>query len=266
MADKKEEGKALATTQTQLPAHFTPDLLQSYAGQGMEEAGVEDFAIPFLNLLQKMSPQVDSDAAEYVEGAKVGMFMNSVTKQLFGGEKGVRVIPVHFEKCYVEWVKRDAGGGWVATHLTREAADKNQDRERETEIVDTANHYVLLEVAPDEWEPVVLACTSTKLRASREWMSAMSRVIVSGPGGKFVAPTFSKVWTIRSISQQKDKFTYYNIVPTLEEGWAPQEQFEKATKFREQVLSGTRGAKFEEVQLADAELVHEDGGEGRPSF
>lgn len=264
MTTEKDKSNLPATTKQEATAvdAFDPSILTSFAGAGLENASVEDFAIPFIFLLQKMSPQADADADGYVEGAKPGMFLNTVTRQLWDGDKGLRVVPIHFEKTYVEWVPRDEGGGWVATHHSREEAERNRSKERTTEIVDTASHYVLVEVAPGEWEPAIIPCTSTKLKASREWMSAMSRVVIQGPNGKFVAPSFSKIWTIRSVSQKKDKYTYFNFTAALEEGWVDQATFEVATRFREQVLSGARKADFSKADIADAEIVEED----RPSF
>ena len=44
-------------------------------GMGTEGADKDSFAIPFLSILQPLSPQV----AEGAEGAKAGRFINSVT-------------------------------------------------------------------------------------------------------------------------------------------------------------------------------------------
>lgn len=238
-----------------LPSHFDAKGLAHFAGQGMETANAEDFAIPFLYVLQKMSPQVDEDHEKHIAGAKPGMFLNTVTGQLFDGATGIRLIPVHFEKNYVEWVTRDAGGGFVATSSTRADAQAKKATDRETEIIDTANHYCLAEVRDGEWEPVIVSCTSTKLRASREWMSAMSRVTISDGNNKFVAPTFSKIWRLRTVSQKKDQYTYYNFKAELEDGWVSQEQFDNAVKFRDQVTAGIRGPDYRHEELADAEIV-----------
>ena len=51
--------------------------LEQDAGAGLEHMDKEDFALPFLRLLASNSPEVSD-----VEGARPGMFYNSVTGQL----------------------------------------------------------------------------------------------------------------------------------------------------------------------------------------
>src|SRR5690606_39209842 len=63
-----------------------------------------------------LSPQVDEDGPAYVQGAKKGMIINSVTEELYPGDPGVLFLPVHREHRFVEWVPRDQGGGFVASH------------------------------------------------------------------------------------------------------------------------------------------------------
>ena len=48
------------------------------AGMGLENMTSQDMAIPFFNVLQKLSPQCDT-----VEGAKAGMIFNTVTEQSY---------------------------------------------------------------------------------------------------------------------------------------------------------------------------------------
>ncbi|HET8689559.1 MAG TPA: hypothetical protein VFM18_23360, partial [Methanosarcina sp.] len=60
------------------------------AGMGMEGADKTSFAIPFLTMLQGLSPQVES-----VEGAKPGKFINTITNELFDE---VLVIPCAYQR------------------------------------------------------------------------------------------------------------------------------------------------------------------------
>ncbi len=59
-------------------------LAEMSSGQdtGFEGTSSRDYAIPFISLLQSLSPQVDKDDAKYVEGAEVGMFYNSASGEL----------------------------------------------------------------------------------------------------------------------------------------------------------------------------------------
>ena len=49
-------------------ANIMDDLFDS-AGQGMDQIGVEDMQIPFLRLLQPLSPQLLKTDAKYIKGA-----------------------------------------------------------------------------------------------------------------------------------------------------------------------------------------------------
>ena len=72
-----------------------------------------DTAIPYINILQSNSPQINPSKAEYVEVAKVGQFYNTVTQEV---SDSLNVIPVLYQLRYVEWTPREQGGGFVASH------------------------------------------------------------------------------------------------------------------------------------------------------
>ena len=52
----------------------------------------EDLALPFLKVLGQLSPEVNKHDAKFISGAEPGMIVNSVTKELHNGTKGI--------KCY----------------------------------------------------------------------------------------------------------------------------------------------------------------------
>lgn len=106
MATKKEE---IVAAQSQLPA-VSYDY-GTMAGGGFEGVTHEDFTMPFLNILQPMSQEVSSNP-----DARPGMLINSVTKELFDGKKGVVFVPAARQHVFVEWKPRDQGGGIVARH------------------------------------------------------------------------------------------------------------------------------------------------------
>lgn len=208
---KKEETANLptvASTVSQLPAEMQEAMLAD-AGQGLEGASREDFAIPFINVLQSLSPQVDKDGEAYVEGAEPGMFFNNVTGEIFDGKAGLLVIPANFEKVYNEFVPRDSGGGWRGSYDSKDEAYENV--EAGNEIIDTANHYVLYQDPNGDWRPALISCTSTKLKASRQWLSKMSQVIVDSPKGRFTPATFSQIWAITTVKQENQKGKFYNL-------------------------------------------------------
>ena len=72
-----------------------------------------DIAIPYINILQSNSPQLNPSKAEHVEGAKVGQFYNTVSQEV---SDSLNVIPVLYQLRYVEWKPRESGGGFVNSH------------------------------------------------------------------------------------------------------------------------------------------------------
>jgi hypothetical protein len=80
-----------------------------YAGMGMDKVGKDELLIPFLAILQPMSPIVTEGDND---NAKPGRYYNTITGDLYDGEKeGVPFQLVDFERMFVEWIPRDSGGG-----------------------------------------------------------------------------------------------------------------------------------------------------------
>lgn len=250
-----------------LPQSMANRFLQD-ANKGLERVTASDYALPFLYLLQKNSPQVDDGHPKYVEGAEPGMFLNTVTGELF---ERLIVIPVDFEKVFIEWIPRDAGGGFVAQYKDRNVAEES--KREETQIVDTANHYVLVQSADGVWTPAILSMTSTKLKASRNWLSKMSMVNITAPDGrKVVPPTYARIYEVLPEGPVRNqKGTFYTIAPINplegEDGWVSDpEVYEQADNFFTQIRAGSRGADFSKMEATIVEEGGEEGEEGNPKF
>jgi hypothetical protein len=235
------------------------DQLAGLSGLGFGNATMEDYALPFLHVLQKMSPEVDKADPKYVEGAEPGMLMNSVTQELFDGAAGIIVIPVEFQKAFNIWVPRNSGGGFKGTGSTRDEAAQKQAAlvesgfDKPTDIVDTSNHYILMRSKDGKLDAIVLSCTSTKMKASRSWMSLMARVTINGKP----APMFAKKYALSTISQKNDKGTFFNIKAEVidgADGWVSKDELAAALEFHKQLKAGKRGADFSQVDEVDGPL------------
>lgn len=202
----------IAPSKTDVTTQLTPaDLFESDSGKGLENVKREDSAIPFLTVLQALSPQVQEGAPTQVKDARAGMFFETVRAELFSSDKGVLVIPVHFEKKYIEWKPRSAGGGFVAVHNTREEAEAKR-KDPSNDIVDTAEHFVFYQAADGQWYPAVLSCKSTQLGFSRKWISLMQSLQLTGKSGvPFIPPTFAAVYRVTTQRQQNDKGSWFGM-------------------------------------------------------
>ena len=69
--------------------------------------------IPFIRVIQALSPQIKKSDLSFIEGASQGDLFNTVTGEVWDGEKGINVIPCYQETKHLEFVPRDQGGGFV---------------------------------------------------------------------------------------------------------------------------------------------------------
>jgi hypothetical protein len=212
-------------------------LMQEEQGTGLEGATVKDMAIPFLNIIQAMSPQKNKRDPKYIEGAEEGMIFNTVTGELFNGETGVVVIPCFFQKTVNEWAKNR--GGFLGSYPTQGVADQNRRRgEDQSDLVDTANHFVLLKNNDDEWTQACLSMTSTKLKVSRNWMSRMQMLKVPTKTGKRTPPTFMTQYLITTVHVKNTKGEFFNYQVDYVGLVPDRESFEAAKEFYEVMNSG----------------------------
>ena len=83
------------------------------SGGGFEKKTGADLSIPFINLLQSNSPEVQKSKDGSV---RIGFMKNTVTGEVVSGDEGLYFLPVHDDSAFVEWVPRTRGGGFVAVH------------------------------------------------------------------------------------------------------------------------------------------------------
>ena len=100
-ASPSEETNKLPTEQTsQLPVAATPNFEED-AGAGSETITTKDQLIPFINILQKLSPQLDKQKpSDYLKGAEEGFFLNTATKRFWPGDEASGILFIPFLLCY----------------------------------------------------------------------------------------------------------------------------------------------------------------------
>lgn len=212
MAKGKEVVKAKKAAPPPAIIDDMNDLMEQDAGAGLENIRPEDMAIPFIVILQALSPQVKR-GEQQIEDAKEGDIYNTVTGGVFAGSEGVIFIPVAFKKAIVEWRPREEGGGFIAQHDDREimeGATKDEDSgklvtENGNVLVDTAYHYgLLVDPVTGDYENAVIAMTSTQLKKSRKWNSLMSSIKMTKSDGvtKFTPPIFSQMYRLTTVPEE----------------------------------------------------------------
>ena len=149
----------------------------SHAASGFGNIDAQrDLAIPYINILQPNSPQVNKTKAEFIQGATAGQFFNTVTQEL---SDHILVLPSYYHLKYVEWVPREKGGGLVQVHsaesgiLGKTMKEGNKDvLPNGNYVATTAYHYVVVMTGSGPQNAVV-SMTSTQLKKSRRWISLM---------------------------------------------------------------------------------------------
>ena len=212
MADKKV---AEATASDLIP--FDDDLLS--AGTGLEEASADDYAIPFLRVLQSMSPQLKKSDGKYIQGAEEGNLFNTVTETVYDGTEGVVLIPCAYKKKFIEWITRENGGGFVddshPATILKSCKKDDSGRfilENGNQISETAEYYCI--VAQDENAPeqVLLSLTSSQLGFSRRWNTMLNNARVQNAKGETVpAPMFSYMYNLTTIAQSNDQYSWMGL-------------------------------------------------------
>lgn len=186
-------------------------------GAGFENVRQDDLGIPFLTIIQKMSPEVDEDSAKYVPGLKTSDIVLSTNKKAYGNkDKGVEFIPCGYQKAFVEWAPREKGGGYVATHgmgiMSQTVKnEKGQDILESGNIVVTTA-YIMGFIADDEagWLPVVIAMSSTQLKKARQWLNIMtSQKFTSQSGGKLQLPMYAYKYILSTVPESNEHGTWY---------------------------------------------------------
>lgn len=246
------------------------------AGAGMEGADRETFAIPFLRVLQKGSPQVDETSGVALEGAKAGMFIDSVSNRLFDGKAGIIIVPCAYRRVFVRWGPRSGEGAGFKGELTPEAvtamlsqgaaveyegrirvpgpdgkvSEKTSDR-----ISDTRNHYVLV-IDPETGIPTqaVMSLASTQIKKSKALMSMLaSRKVPAGPARQLVTPpTFANQVRVSTVAEANDDGTWYGVRFELLPELVGPEVYAAAKAFHGTVAAGEAKVAYEDAPAAEA--------------
>lgn len=189
---------------------------------GFENVQARDLGIPFLIIVQSGSPEIKTGDPRHAQmkipGAVEGSVINTVSRKILHQPGGppLEVIPLYWDKLYVEWKPRQgtSGGGLVASHRDESLLSKCRKNEKGLDIlpngnvlVTTAYFYVLYkDDEGEEFKQAIIGMSSTQLRASRSWLNISQSIKVQLPDGRKVTPPlFSHRYLLTSTPQNNDK-------------------------------------------------------------
>lgn len=216
-----------------------------YAGKGFEKTTAADLTTPFIRQLQGLSPQI----TDGLEGAKLGMFVNTATGELIPMEKGILCVPIDKVHHYVEWRPRESGGGFVGTHtvnspvvnaaialnggnkfgkLKTPAVDKDGQSTGFNELHESHDVFVMiLNDAGNKptGETAVFSFTSTKIKACRNWWTKMFtlKMPLQADGNPSPRPPLfafrSRITGFKDPRTNKGVFFNVKVEPFVEGDW-----------------------------------------------
>jgi len=225
------------------------NVFEADAGQGIANIKQEDLALPFLKVLGQLSPEVNKRDAKYVEGSQPGMIVNSVTNELYDGEKGIQVLPVYYKRQQIEWQDRGESKGApvniydAGDDVPQTTRDKsNKDRLANGNYLEnTVSHFVvLLGKTPTT---ALISMKATQLKISRKWNSMMMGIKMQGKNGLFTPPTYSHIYKLKTVQLSNDKGTWFGWDVSLVGPIKDKAVYDIAKQFATRVSKGEIEAK-----------------------
>lgn len=224
--------------------------LPNYAAEargGFDGVTAADLKIPFLTVLQSMSPQVKKKTDAYVEGAEPGFILETVSKRVYDTDKSpILIIPCGFKKAFVEWVPRELGGGFVKAHTDASILDTcHRENGSFIDVLPNGNHlnttayHTVLLVEDGSLKPCVISMTATQLKHSKGWLSQMQSLKMTGADGKkFTPPMYAHYWKVDTITEENNKGSFYSWRFTLGELVKSIDTFGEAKELNQSVTRG----------------------------
>ena len=222
----------------ELAAAFEDD-----AGFGFEEVTSSDLQIPFLRIIQALSPQLKKSDAAFIEGASQGDIFNTVTNKVWSADEGVIVLPVHFQMKFLEFVPRSQGGGFEgelaadSEDVRTSVRDKDSGMEllsNGNELVRTAQHYIKIVHEDGNLENAIVDMKKTQLKKSRLWLSMMMMQKHNGA----TLPSFANTYCLKSVEDGNDKGSWGSWSIALDAPVSSMEAYQDCKELHVSISSG----------------------------
>jgi len=237
-----------------LPSADVLDIFAGHEGEGLDYDSSE-LQIPFVRLIQALSPQVKKSDPAFIPGAAQGDIFNTVTGQSWSGEEGIIVIPCYQETKYLKFKPRTQGGGFLG-EMSKSDPDVNRTtRNGATEVLPDGNELVKSDqhycIIVEDGIPSfgIIDMKSSALKVSRRWKTQIKMLTVKHPktGVLVSPPLFGTMWHLKSVEESNDMGTWYNWTVTNSGFVQDRELLDAAMNFRKSIKSGEAKAVAEEI-------------------
>lgn len=271
------KGKEVATRKAGAVTTAGKKGFAARAGHGMENTTADSFAIPFLAILQKGSPQVDEAGGKQLKGAKAGMIFETVSQKLHDGKEGIELVQCGYKRVFLRWGAREAGGGFKGEFKPEEAAKMRQEGlledfegrtyfkdkdgsfnpKKSDRLVDTRVHFMAkIDRKKGTFMRAVLSLSSTQVRKSKHLMSVFVDLKKDdGEGGEYTPATYQSILRMTTVPESNDMGNWYGVQFELAGEFEDPEDplFLKAEEFAKIVSEGKANVKYEDADEGSGE-------------
>jgi hypothetical protein len=259
--EEKKETTALAVpARTAIAAPSFMDDMD--LGAGFEGVDKDSFAIPFLQLLQKMSPAVDEEHPKHIAGAKPGMILNTVTNELYDVKTTpLELVQSAYKRSFIRWGNRDGDNGGFKGEVTPEemdaiiargevenidgklfvkSADGTVDVKKADYYADTRAHFVIV-TSPTTGEsmPAIISLASTQIKPSKNLMTSLQNKKVTVGGRVGTPATYANKIKAGISVNTNDQGTWYTMKFELDGLVTDPALFAQAKEFHKSISSGS---------------------------
>lgn len=252
--------KSTAVATTQQGGAIAAYDFGEFAGDGMDQIGKDELLIPFLAILQPMSPIVTEGDND---NAKPGRYYNTITGDIYEGEKdGVPFQLVSFNRMFVEWIPRDAGGGIAGRYTPDDPFVKAEIEKNKGSVVGiklgngndlVETYYAYGNILSEDLTEVdgfaVLPIKSTNIKPFKMFTTALRTVKIPGR-----PPIYAFAARLRCTKEKNDSGVWYQFKasPAVGDNWKaslidPQKHrpvYEAAVGLKDLVNSGAAKADY----------------------
>lgn len=194
--------------------NIDPSFLEGDAGQGFNDVGIDQQAIPLLLICQ-------SNSADAIEaGVKPGEFYNNITKRSY--TNSIKLVPAYFKVAWLEW--KPNGGGFAGRYepggieVTGNNYDGMTNPKTGNKVVETWLYYVLLNDFKEDGF-FVFSSTPGNMKYLKVWNTMMKNLRLpprkdprTGEMVALPAPLHSSIWRLTTgKDQNKAGQKYYSL-------------------------------------------------------
>ena len=182
-------------------------LFEADAHLGFENVKTESLAPPILKLLQNGSAEAKKMNQNFIQGAEPGMILNTISKKIYDGAKGISVVPCHYRLEYQEWSDYGTGSGRpeniypdtsdILTKTTQ--GTDGRDRLQNGNYILTVGQHFVLVVDGANIDPAMISMSSSQGKVSRKWNAMMMSITLDGKNGPYTPPSFSHIYKLSTV-------------------------------------------------------------------